>query len=138
MIKTALREAQCGFLLVRIGHLIRQRYSSCDFMGIMGRQEVKSGDHLTLPPCYHTILFTVKMGKCCFYLLGWPALRSRQAACSLVKETLIQSLSDFSLGFLYRARRQGTRIARYLRRMSTTLCIKIHMKSDSAIESAFP
>lgn len=41
--KTALREAQCGFLLARIGHLIRQRYISCDFMGIMGRQEVKSG-----------------------------------------------------------------------------------------------
>ena len=40
--------------------------------------------------------------------------------------------------FFYRARRQGARIASYLRRMSTTLCIKIHMKSDSVIESAFP
>ena len=29
-------------------------------------------------------------------------------------------------------------MASYLRSMSTTLCIKIHMKSDSAIESAFP
>ena len=46
MIKTALREAQCGFLLVRIGHLIRQRYSPCDFEGIMGRLEVKSGGSL--------------------------------------------------------------------------------------------
>ena len=54
------------------------------------------------------------------------------------KETLIKPLSDFILGFLYRARRHSTRIASYLRRMSTTLCIKIHMKSDSAIESAFP
>ena len=44
--KTALREAQCGFLLVRIGHLIRQRYSPCDFMGIMERPEVKSGGSL--------------------------------------------------------------------------------------------
>ena len=26
----------------------------------------------------------------------------------------------------------------YLRRMMTKLCIKIHMKFDSAIESAFP
>ena len=53
-------------------------------------------------------------------------------------ETLIQSLSDFILGFLYRARNHLTRIASYLRKMMTKLCIKIHMKSDSAIESAFP
>ena len=56
---------------------------------------------------------------------GTAKLRSR--------ETLIKSLSDFILGFLYRARRHSTRIASYLRRMSTTLCIKIHMKSDSVI-----
>ena len=49
------------------------------------------------------------------------------------KETLIQSLSDFILGFLYRARNHLTRIASYLRRMMTKLCIKIHMKSNSAI-----
>ena len=49
------------------------------------------------------------------------------------KETLIQSLSDFILGFLYRARNHLTRIASYLRKMMTKLCIKIHMKSDSAI-----
>ena len=54
------------------------------------------------------------------------------------KETLIQSLSDFILGFLYRARNHLTRIASYLRKMMTKLCIKIHVKSDSAIESAFP
>ena len=30
------------------------------------------------------------------------------------------------------------RIASYLRRMMTKLCIKIYMKFDSAIESAFP
>ena len=49
------------------------------------------------------------------------------------RETLIKSLSDFILGFLYRARNHLTRIASYLRRMMTKLCIKIHMKSDSAI-----
>ena len=54
------------------------------------------------------------------------------------RETLIKSLSDFILGFLYKARNHLTRIASYLRRMMTKLCIKIHMKFDSAIESAFP
>ena len=49
------------------------------------------------------------------------------------KETLIKSLSDFILGFLYRARNHLTRIASYLRKMMTKLCIKIHIKSDSAI-----
>ena len=49
------------------------------------------------------------------------------------RETLIKSLSDFILGFLYRARNHLTRIASYLRRMMTKLCIKIHMKFDSAI-----
>ena len=49
------------------------------------------------------------------------------------RETLIQSLSDFILGFLYRARNHLTRIASYLRKMMTKLCIKIHMKSGSAI-----
>ena len=53
-------------------------------------------------------------------------------------ETMIQSLSDFILAFLYRARNHLTRIASYVRMMMTKLCIKIHMKSDSAIESAFP
>ena len=51
----------------------------------------------------------------------------------VARETLIKSLSDFILGVLYRARRHSTRIASYLRRMSTTLCIKLHMKSDSVI-----
>ena len=49
------------------------------------------------------------------------------------RETLIQSLSDFILGFLYRARNHLTRIASYLRKMMTKLCIKVHMKSGSAI-----
>ena len=44
----------------------------------------------------------------------------------------------FHSWILYRARNQLTRIASYLRRMMTKLCIKIHMKFDSAIESAFP
>ena len=51
----------------------------------------------------------------------------------VARETLIQSLSDFILGFLYRARNHLTRIASYLRKMMTKLCIKIYMKSGSAI-----
>ena len=53
------------------------------------------------------------------------------------RETLIQSLSDFILGFLYKARNHLTRIASYLR-MMTKPCIKLHVEADSAIESAFP
>ena len=51
----------------------------------------------------------------------------------ILKETLIKSLSDFILGFLYRARRQGARIASYLRKAMTKSCIKILVESDSAI-----
>ena len=54
------------------------------------------------------------------------------------RETLIQSLSDFTLEFLYIARNNLTRIASYLRKAMTKLCIKILVKADSAIESAFP
>ena len=54
------------------------------------------------------------------------------------RETLIQSLSDFTLEFLGIARNNLTRIAGYLRKVMTKLCIKILVKSDSAIESAFP
>ena len=53
-------------------------------------------------------------------------------------ETLIQSLSDFTLEFLCMARNNLTRIASYLRKVMTKLWIKILVKSDSAIESAFP
>ena len=63
---------------------------------------------------------------------------SKNADDIVSRETLIKSLSDFILGFLYRARNHLTRIASYLRKMMTKLCIKIHMKSDSAIELAFP
>ena len=55
-----------------------------------------------------------------------------------VKETLIKSLSDFTLKLLCIARNNLTRIASYLRKVMTKLCIKILVKSDSAIESAFP
>ena len=55
-----------------------------------------------------------------------------------VKETLIQSLSDFTLEFLGIARNNLTRIASYLRKVMTKLCIKILVEADSAIESAFP
>ena len=54
------------------------------------------------------------------------------------RETLIQSLSDFTLKFLCIARNNLTRIASYLRKVMTKLWIKILIKSDSAIESAFP
>ena len=54
------------------------------------------------------------------------------------RETLIQSLSDFTLKFLCIARNNLTRIASYLRKVMTKLCIKILVKSDSAIEPAFP
>ena len=51
----------------------------------------------------------------------------------LFKETLIQSLSDFTLEVLCIARNNLTRIASYLRKAMTKLCIKILVKSDSAI-----
>ena len=51
----------------------------------------------------------------------------------LPKEALIKSLSDFTLEFLYIARNNLTRIASYLRKVMTKLCIKILVKSDSAI-----
>ena len=56
----------------------------------------------------------------------------------LIRETLMQSLSDFTLEFLCIARNNLTRIASYLRKAMTKLCIKILVEADSAIESAFP
>ena len=50
-----------------------------------------------------------------------------------VKETLIKSLSDFTLEFLYMTRNSLTRIASYLRKARTKSCIKILVESDSAI-----
>ena len=49
------------------------------------------------------------------------------------RETLIKSLSDFTLEFLCIARNNLTRIASYLRKAMTKLCIKILVESDSAI-----
>ena len=49
------------------------------------------------------------------------------------RETLIQSLSDFTLEILCIARNRLTRIASYLRKVMTKPCIKILVKSDSAI-----
>ena len=51
----------------------------------------------------------------------------------LPKEALIKSLSDFTLEFLCIARNNLTRIASYLRKVMTKLCIKILVKSDSVI-----
>ena len=50
-----------------------------------------------------------------------------------LKETLIKSLSDYTLEFLYMARNHLTRIASYLRKAMTKSCIKILVESDSAI-----
>ena len=49
------------------------------------------------------------------------------------KETLIKSLSDFTLEILYMARNNLTRIASYLRKVMTKPCIKFLVESDSAI-----
>ena len=49
------------------------------------------------------------------------------------RETPIKSLSDFTLEFLCIARNNLTRIANYLRKVMTKLCIKNLVKSDSAI-----
>ena len=75
--------------------------------------------------------------------LGGTAMSPRRPLLSeardfLFKETLIKSLSDFTLEFLCIARNNLTRIASYLRKAMTKLCIKILVESDSAIESAFP
>ena len=56
----------------------------------------------------------------------------------IARETLIKSLSDFTLEILYMARNNLTRIASYLRKAMTKSCMKILVESDSAIESAFP
>lgn len=49
----------------------------------------------------------------------------------------IKVLLDFILGVLWREDHL-TRMASYLRKMMTKLCLKVHMKSDSVIELAFP
>lgn len=49
----------------------------------------------------------------------------------------IKVLLDFILGG-YGERDHLTRMASDLRKMMTKLCLKVHMKSDSAIELAFP
>ena len=54
----------------------------------------------------------------------------------LPKEALIKSLSDFTLGFLCIARNNLTRIASYLRKVMTKLCIKILVESDNDLISA--
>ena len=49
------------------------------------------------------------------------------------RETLINSLSEIILEFLFKARKENPRIASYERIFLTKLCMKIHMISDSAI-----
>mgnify|MGYP004659149489 FL=1 len=68
-----------------------------------------------------------------------PSKRARgESPWLFSKETLIKSLFDFTLVFSCNARNNPTRIASYLRRVMTKRCMKIHVKSNSAIESAFP
>ena len=71
-------------------------------------------------------------------LIALRAVIIGSAAEGLSWETLIKSLSDFTLEILCIARNSLTRIASYLRKAMTKLCIKILVKSDSAIGSAFP
>ena len=52
---------------------------------------------------------------------------------NLFKETLIKSLFDLALAFSCKARNNPTQIASYLMRVMTKRCIKMHVKSDSAI-----
>ena len=51
----------------------------------------------------------------------------------LARETLINSLSEFTLEIFYMTRKNLTRIASYLRKAMTKSCIKSIVKSDSAI-----
>ncbi len=51
------------------------------------------------------------------------------------RETLIKSLSDFTLEFLYMTRNNLTRIASYLRKAMTKSCIKSIAKSDNDLIS---
>ena len=55
------------------------------------------------------------------------------AATFIPRETLIKSLSDYTLEFLCIARNNLTRIASYLRKAMAKSCIKSIVKSDSAI-----
>ena len=68
----------------------------------------------------------------------FPVSSSRAQPRDLSRETLIKSLSDFTLEILYMTRNNLTRIASYLRKAMTKSCIKFLVESDSAIESAFP
>ena len=72
------------------------------------------------------------------FLAALEMTMRRKPRETLIKETLIKSLSDFTLEFLCTARNHLTRIASYVRKVMPKLCIKILVKSVSAIESAFP
>ena len=70
--------------------------------------------------------------------MSWCCLTSgdeRSAIKTLgyARETLIKSLSDFTLEILYMAKKKKKKIASYLRKVMTKLCIKILVKSDSVI-----
>ena len=73
---------------------------------------------------------------------GKPVISDLRASPYLysaaLRETLIKSLSDLALVFSCKARNKPPRIASYVRRVMTKHWMKIHAKSGSAIESAFP
>ena len=73
-----------------------------------------------------------------FWGYPFPVSSSRAQPRDLSRETLIKSLSDFTLEILYKTRNNLTRIASYLRKAMTKSCIKFLVESDSAISSAFP
>ena len=59
--------------------------------------------------------------------------RGAEECCLISWETLIKSLSDYTLEFLCIARNNLTRIVSYLGKAMTKLCVKILVESDSAI-----
>ena len=70
--------------------------------------------------------------------MSWCCLTSGDERSAIkievyARETLIKSLSDFTLEILYMARNNLTRIASYLRKVMTKPCIKFLVESDSAI-----
>ena len=87
---------------------------------------------------FHIFMCRTTISHFAFFIQSRFSNVIKGRAVPRAKETLIQSLSDFTLEFLYIARNNLTRIAGYLRKGMTELFIKILVKADSAIESAFP
>ena len=111
-----------------------------------GQYHLNTGSETT-PWCYVFLLSNILRLSVCkkdfsatlsMTIRKSSSLQSPATSHSFFKETLIKSLFDFTLVFSCSARNNPTRIASYLRRVMTKRCMKIHVKSNSAIESAFP